>query len=216
MTYLKLNLSEKLKFIEEAIQITVDDPILAEGMNRFGMAEEVLNEGLELQQSVSDFFRNQELEYGKRLELTATVEERYAQIEKSFRKDRLVARTVLKDKRGLIDQLHLGKEIARKREGLVLQTRLFYTELLNNETLRGYLEAYSFNQETIQLRLAGVEGLADAMKQQQVKRAEAILATQKRQQAMDELDNWTAQFIGIARQAFRSDKKQLEKLGIRS
>ena len=87
--------------------------------------------------------------------------------------------------------------------------------MLDNPVTRGYLEPYNFTEEVLTARLADVESLASAMQEQQVRRAEAKIATRKRREAMQELDVWMAQFIAIARQAFRNDKEQLDKLGIR-
>ena len=59
-----------------------------------------------------------------------------------------------------------------------------------------------------------VNGLEEAMRIQQIRIGEAQVATQKRREAMKELDTWMSSFIGVARQVFKEDPKQLKKLGL--
>lgn len=216
MNYRKLDLSQKLTFIKEAITISLSDSSLSEPLSRFGVTADYLHGGLALQEEMGELDRIQQAKYGKRIQLTAQVDVLYDKVVKTLRKDRAIVLTVLKDSRGIDNQLGLKGRLKTNRERVMRQGRNFYNELLTDQNLRLLLEPYNFSEATIQARLADIDALADAMTEQQVKRAEAIIATRKRENAMAVLDNWTAQFIGIARQTFREDKKQLEKLGIGS
>ena len=76
------------------------------------------------------------------------------------------------------------------------------------------LERYKMTAEVIDGRVVELAELVEAINDQQVKKAEAQVATQRRREAMEELDAWMNRFILVARQAFRDDRKQLEKLGL--
>lgn len=216
MNYSKLNLTQKLTFIEEAITIALNDTALSETLAQFGMTQDHLSNGLSLREQLGVLDQSQQAEFGKRVRMTSRVDELYERVSSALRKDRAIVLAVLRDTRGVDNQLGLKGRLRRSREGLLRQSRNFYNEVLADADLKTLLEPYNFTEETILERLIDVESFANVMMDQQVQRAESLIATRKREDAMAQLDSWTAQFLGIARQAFREDREQLTKLGIRS
>ena len=214
MNYTNLDLSQKLTFINEAITVALADPTLTEPLSRFGVTPEFLNGGKTLHEEVEALDRAQQTEYGKRIQLTAQVDALYDNILRTLRKDRAIVLAVLKNTRGIDNQMGLKGPVKTRREGVLRQCRNLYNHILADADLRALLEPYNFSVETLQSRLADVETFAQAMTDQQYKRAESLIATRKRDEGMAQLDSWTAQFIGVARQVFRNDRQQLAKLGM--
>ena len=214
MNYTKLNLSQKIHFTGEALSIASGDPELTTVLEGFGYTAERLAEGRALQDTVRSLDAVQQVEYGARIASTARVDQLFQRVLEAYRNDRSIARVVLRGLPGLTDQLRLRGRVPVRRDSVLRSTRHFYQELQNNAEIQALLAPSGFTTDMAEARLADVETLAVAMEVQQIQRAESLIATQRRQEAMAALDDWMAQFIGVARQAFRSDRKQLEKLGI--
>lgn len=215
MSYLTLSKSKKIIFSREAISIALSDAELATVLSQFGFAPDTLNAGRVLQETVETFDADKQRAFGIRVELTNRVETLQADILKAFRTDRRIAKFVFKDLPGSLEQLGVSVKIKGNRDDLHQQMKHFYQELLNNEDLQASMAVYNITAETLSERLSRVAELTQAMEELQVQRATALLMTQRRLSAQAELDEWMSQFLGVAKQAFRGDKKQLEKLGLR-
>gem|GEM_PF-5752326 len=86
--------------------------------------------------------------------------------------------------------------------------------MLAEPKILGTLEPYGFTEASVEGKLGEIKALQDAMIKQQERRAQAIITTERRKQAQALLDDYIAQFIAIARVAFRHDKGQLKKFGL--
>lgn len=94
------------------------------------------------------------------------------------------------------------------------QARNMYLEIQAHEDVLDALSTAGISRETILSRLEVVASFAEAMEQQQHQVAEAELATRKRREAMEALDEWMLDFLSAARYVFRKDRAQLKKIGL--
>ena len=216
MNYNYLRISEKITLSRETIQNALNDAELAEPLAEFGFTPEKLSEGLAIQENVQSLQVNRVAEFGQRMEATRKANELFSRVYDTYLTDRRILFRRLKDRPGLLERLGASRPVDKRKDVFLFNVQSFYQELKDNEEIRSFVELYNFMPEVLDDRLADVSALADAMHEQQLQSGIAQVATQRRREAIATLDDWMLRFIGAARLAFRQDKKQLEKLGIRS
>ena len=214
MYYIQQNLSERITYSNEAINLTETDSTLGESLKEFGITPERLEVGKGYVADVSRLINRQQVEYGIRIETTEAVNDLFKEVRSRLSLDRQMIRYELNANPGILERLNLRGPTASSREALLLQARHVYSEVLADEAVFATI-APQLNADMITARLALVEEFAAAMETQQRQRADAKLSTQARRDAMKRLDTWMGDFIRIARVAFRDNPGQLEKLGIK-
>ena len=214
MYYKSQSTLNRLTISREAIEIVQSDTYLSEVLSRFGIGEEELTVGLDYQNTADVLFSRKDIEYGNQKIATEALLSLFNEVRTQLRDDRRITEIVLDKRSGLATVLRLSNTLGRSYEEVLSQAVHFYREIKTNEEVKARLVNYSLTDEVLDARLARVDALADAMKTQQFRVGEAQVTTAQLQQAMGTLDNWMQRFIGIARQAFKTDPKQLKKLGI--
>ena len=214
MKFRKLRIAEKITISREALMNALSDAELTDSLAHYGYYPEKLREGLVIQEHVMVHQNNRVAEFGQRMEATQVANEIYERVYRMYLTDRQVIRGLLKPYPGLLERLGVTSRIERRRDAFLFQVQVFYEELEGNEEIRGPLNLYHFTTESLRMRLAEVDALAAAMHEQQRQSGLALVATQRQREALAELEDWMIRFFGVARLAFRHDKKQLEKLGI--
>jgi len=214
MKFRKLRIAEKITISREAITNALNDAELMDSLIHYGYHPEKLREGLVIQEQVMVHQNNRVAEFGQRMEATQAVVEAYERVYRMYLADRQVVKGFLKPYPGLLERLGVTSKIERRRDAFLFQVQVFYKELKGNEQIRNHLNLYQFTTESLATRLAEVHALATAMQEQQHQSGLALVATQRQREALAELEDWVIRFFGVARLAFRDDKKQLEKLGI--
>ena len=214
--YLDRIIPERLTFSRESIQIVQNDPVLSQLFAENGYPAERLSQGLTYQEAARDLQIDQQVEYGNRIEATDEVVTLYQAVRKDLGQLRTLARFALERTPGLYEQLNLRGAVKFNRTELLQQGRHFYQEVRTNEDALTALAGFGITLERLDEATARLDALAAAMQQQQLQRGEAILATQRRQQAMRRLDDWMIQFVFVAKRILKDDPKQLEKLEIKA
>ena len=214
MKFRKLRIAEKITISREAITNALNDAELMDSLTHYGYHPEKLREGLVIQEHVMAHQNNRVAEFGQRMEATQVANERYERVYRMYLADRQVVKGFLKPYPGLLEGMGVMGKIERRRDAFLFQVQVFYEELKDNEEIREHLSLYHFTPESLAIRIAEVEALAAAMHEQQHQSGLALVATERQREALAELEDWMIRFFGVARLAFRHDKKQLEKLGI--
>ena len=214
MQYNRLNLAQKLVAAREMIQIALKENDLLVAMSEFGFNEERLRKGLVLLEEAETLDHSQQRQRGEQIAASADVKERFKDLLSSFRLDRRIVSNASRKHKGLTEQLQLKESVNAQRDALLQRSLLFYRHLLAEPKILGKLEPYGFTEESVQEKLGEIKLLQDAMIKQQERRAQAIITTDRRKKAQALLDDYIAQFIAIARVAFRHDKGQLKKFGL--
>ena len=76
------------------------------------------------------------------------------------------------------------------------------------------LKEFGVTEQKLKAGLAEVKALEAANLAQEKEKGEAQAATQKRDAAMDELQDWLSDYLGIAKIALEENPQLLEGLGI--
>lgn len=214
MQYQRLNLAQKLIAAREMIHIALKENDLLVAMSEFGFNEQRLQKGLVLLKEAETLDHSQQRHKGEQIAASADVKERFKELLSSFRLDRRIVSNASRKHKGLIEQLQLKESVNAQRDALLQRSLLFYTHVQSDARILGKLKPYGFTEESVEEKLGEIKALQDAMIKQQERRAQAIITTDRRKQAQALLDDYIAQFIAIARVAFRHDKGQLKKFGL--
>ena len=215
MSYKRLTNTKRLFFSQEALTIAQTDTIIAAILLKVGYTPEAIGEGLTLYTDAFTAATVRQVKFGEQVVATKAVNTLFKQLKSQFSRDRRLVRGLLARDRASYEPYGLNRRIQDNREAFISQAAFFYREVEDATELLSALSAqYGMTSAIFEERRQGIEGLVEAMRIQQTKRAEAQVATQRRREAMARLDDWMVTFVGIARQAFKEDRKQLEKLGL--
>ena len=214
MQYKRLNLAQKLVAAREMIHIALRENDLLVAMSEFGFNEQRLQKGLVLLEEAETLDHSQQRHKGEQIAASADVKARFKDLLSSFRLDRRIVSNASRKHKGLTEQLQLTESVNAQRDALLQRSLLFYRHVLAEPKILGKLEPYGFTEASVEEKLGEVKALQEAMIKQQERRAQAIITTERRKQAQALLDDYIAQFIAIARVAFRHDRGQLKKFGL--
>ena len=215
MYYKDQTTTERLFFFLEAITIVSSDPAIAEVLASYGFGEERMDIARDIYDRTHASFAIRQDRFAEQLQATDRLNEARDEFVKLFRNDRSLVQSVLRKKRSEWEGFGLNTLIYKKREKLVNQADYFYNAVKESPFVLSELESlYKISVELIDSRLLALQAFVNAIQEQQLKRAEAQVATQRKRESLKEMDDWMTTFLGVARQAFKEDRKQLEKLGI--
>ena len=214
--YMKKRIGERLNYSSESIEVAQTDPEISERMALYNFGPDQLAEGRRRTTLAASRELTQRIQLGKQSAATNYLNEMERKVRSLFNADRSLTRVLLSSESPLYFELRLNLNTEAKREVFLQQARHFYQEAIAQEDIATLLlSEFSMSKETLENRLTKLDDLEEAMRIQQVRIGEAQVATQKRREAMKELDTWMSSFIGVARQAFKEEPKQLKKLGLR-
>ena len=125
-----------------------------------------------------------------------------------------VARIALKKDASLSVQLDLAGERKQKQSAWMGQTKVFYTNLLSNEAALAKMAAFGQTREKLEVGQTLVLAVEEKFALRKKEMGEAQNATEARDSAADELQDWYSDYIEIARLALADKPQYLEMLGI--
>lgn len=152
--------------------------------------------------------------YEDQYNATAAFEEAWQEADAFYLRMRKVAMVAFKDNAGIRTRLLLSGERARYFNKWLPEGIHFYENALNNPKIIEGFASFNITAETLQQGLDLVKNTREKDKIQEKLKAEAQKATKDRDAAFDDMDDWMADFLDIARIAFADDSQQLEKFGI--
>lgn len=214
MNYRSLSVPKRIVSSKEAIVTVIEDPELNGPLSSKGYPAEELAIGLGLQEAALTLFQTRFVDFGTGVDSTKAMYDQSRSIRRFAVAHRAAARAALKGEAGLIQKLRLLGPIERNRDNMLLQVRHFYSEIVALPEILEKVAPYGITAEVATARLNDVDALEAAMNDMQRRRAEARTMKVRRDEAIEELDEWTIRFLGTARLVFRKQPEQLEKLGL--
>ena len=214
-TYNQSTIPERLDRAKEILTLAQSDPEISTVLANYGFVEARFADGVFRLDAASSRETDQRAQLGAQVTATRTMNTIYSSMLTKFRTDRRVAQTVLRDNRELYEGLRLHLSIDESREGFLRQAIHFYQEIMaHSEVMTALTNEYNLTEAVFTARQADLEALQEARRQQQLMIGKAQVATQQRRAAMDELDAYMNELIGVAKVAFKNNERQLRKLGL--
>ncbi len=213
--YSNKSIPKRLNQAYEVISISLSDSEISDVLARYGYVAERLDEGMQLYDTASDRETDQKAQLGAQVAATAQLVNATRAFRLKLRSDRDFTRFVLENAPPVLEELRLNLVLERSSEAVIRQGTHFYREVQKHPQVLEALEReYNLLQDVFLSRQEELEALIELMRIQQYEMGQAKVAASKRRRAMKALDDWMTVFIGVARQAFKNDPRQLSKLGI--
>lgn len=215
MNYARLKQDDRLVIARQTILIVKNDLELRSLLLRYGINDARLNEGLVRYEAAQKVTGKRIMDFGEGIGTTDAFYDALKQARETYGEIRSVVRVALrKADRGILTQLRLNQRTSDRIDGFITQAEHFYTEALSMPDFLAMVARFNITQDVLQAGLKQINAMNEARMKQKQQRGLAQVTTQRRRVAMEELDWWMKEFLGIIRIAVKKDPQQMEKLGI--
>ena len=203
-------IAQQLNAGQLAISNSLSDPEIQSLVAQFGYPADKLNKGKALYDCALSAVNAEKAAAGAQQESTRLL----AQAEKSARDAyqalAKVARAVFGKDKAQLNALGLNGNMPKDTAGFLAAA---YTLFDNARTLPA-LADYGYNSVKLQSERAKIAAYDTANQQQEAAKGAAQQATREQDAALQALNDWTAQYLKIAKVALRDKPQLLEKLGV--
>ncbi len=209
-----MSISENVSKSRLALENCKGSTEIMERMKVNGYTPETMDHGLELVRKAEELDRIQEQEYGDQYAATDALLAGREKVDRVYGKMLAKARLVFEGDRDAYNKLDLAGTRKTRYADWLTQVKTFYSNALADDGICTELAGVGITREALQ---AGLEAVADVEKVnaiQEKEKGEAQRATEKRDQALDELNTFMSRFRALARIELADDPQLLEQLGL--
>ncbi|MEO1620873.1 MAG: hypothetical protein AAFU53_07535 [Cyanobacteria bacterium J06632_3] len=204
-------------FLNEA-QVAIDNalnnPEILGYLSDFGYTTARMQQGKKLYTLAAAAQLAQTAEAGEQVSATAAVNDAWTMAKKSYIRWVKVSRVALKGDSGAATQLDLSGKRKESLSGWLAQAKQFYNNALNDKTILKRLQDFGITEQKLKNGLKEIEAIEAANLVQEKEKGQAQAATQKRDTALDELQDWLSDYLAIAKVALEDNPQLLEGLGV--
>ena len=190
-----------------------NDEGILEAVMPFGYDSASFQAGQNLYDEALELVNRQSARYGDQYEATQQVEDARDAAEAVYMSALKVARVALRDYERAGNALKMNGERKHSLWGWLGQAQMFYTNLLDDDELLAAMACFGYDRAKLEDQAMLVLAVVDADNAQEGNKGEAQQSTRERDDKLDELDQWIADFKVIARIALEDKPQWLEKLG---
>ena len=209
------NAEEFLRQANSAIEGALTNPAILEALAPYGYTRDrIIQEGQALYNSASDSIQNQQEDRTDQLRATKTFNTLKDTFNQTYTRHLNLARVIFKNDSATASLLQLKGERGRTYAAWYKQVKQFYYSALNKPAIGDRLATLNIKQNDLkdaQQALTAVEAARVARDHQ---KGTAQAATQKRQAALEALQDWISDYTAVARIALAHDPQVLEGLGL--
>ncbi|WP_289054034.1 hypothetical protein [Carboxylicivirga marina] len=209
------------KFIDEliskadvALSNGKDQPALAALLLEYGYTPEKLATGESLWNQASSLNMAQQKENGEQLAATEALNKSIDAANSVYMPHLKVARIAFRNNINYWAKLALKGRRQNTQSGWLGQTKVFYTNLLDDNLAIYKMAEFGQTREKLEAGLQLVLGVEENLATRKKEMGEAQDATKACDKAIDELQDWYSDYIGIARLALADQPQYLEMMGI--
>ena len=207
-------IASRLLFAQNAITNALGSEEIKSAMAAYGYDEARLQNGNALYNKASELQTLQVKEYGDQYSATDAMNLAKALANKSYIEYLKIARIALIGDRGAGASLQLDGKRKVTFSGWLAQAKTFYTNVLALAEVIAAMGGFGITQEKLVAGQQLVDEVEQKLNVQLLEKGEAQNATQVRDEAFEELEDWMGNFITIARIALADKSQYLEVLGI--
>ena len=210
------SLNDQIRSAELFIENMSKTPSIQEAFASVGRDAAFIQQGQQLLEEVRRLYRQKQDEYGDQYGGTTDLYEARDAAHDAYMEHLDFARIVFETDANAQESLQLAGERRRALNDWLSQGRSFYEGLLEDEVLLEQMGTLMITREDLEAGRAQIEEVAAIHDARQREMSEAQRTTDRRDQALDRLNDWIRQNRRIARVLFRKDPQHLEALGIRA
>ncbi len=197
-----------------AIENASGNKVINTALTQFGYDNAKLIRGKNLYNDAITKQSKQKQEYGDQYQATDDLDATKAEANALYMKHVKIARIALNGKRGAWQALDLDGRRKQTFSGWVSQATVFYTNAQADKAIMASLAKFGITTKDLNDGLEKAKEVGSKLATQLKEKGEAQDATQVRDKAFDDLQDWMSDFIAIARIALEDQPQMLEVLGI--
>ncbi len=197
-----------------AIDNALNNPKVLEYLSDFGYTKAKIQQGKQLYSAAAAAQLAQQAEAGGQISATTDVNEAWETAKKSYMRFLKVARVAFKRNSGVATQLDLGGTRKKSLSGWMAQAQQFYKNALGDQVVLSELKEFGITEPKLKAGLAELAVIEQANLVQEKEKGEAQAATEKRDAALDELQDWLSDYLAIAKVALEEEPQLLEGMGV--
>ena len=207
------SIDQRLNAYELALNNALGDAAVSASLARYNFTAEKINVGLALCQEARQKQFDQLSEYAEQYAATQAFEQAWEAAEAEYMRLLKLGRIIFKDQHAIYLKLGLVGNRKRSFSGWLTQARQFFQNTLGDAAVLAGYAAYNVLQAEIEAAQALVDAAEAAQRAQQRETGEAQEATLVRDAALDAIDAWMSNFIGVVKIALQGTQLS-EILGI--
>ncbi|MGD1863446.1 MAG: hypothetical protein ACFB0D_02720 [Phormidesmis sp.] len=197
-----------------AIDNSLNNPQILTAVKDFGYDTKRLNQGKALYNALAAAQLEKSSESGEQISASEAVQAQWETAKKSYLRLVKVARVALKKEGGAISQLALSGKRKESLSGWLSQANQFYQNALSSPAILKALKEFGITDKKLTAGLQEIKAVETANLAQEKEKGEAQAATQKRDAALDAMQDWLSDYRAIAKVALEEEPQLLEGLGV--
>ena len=207
-------IDSKLLSTKVALENALANDNIKSELALYGYDETSLNAGLALYEDTQQKHSAQKKEYGDQYAASDALNEALDTANTLYMRHVKIARVALRTNRGASATLEIDGRRKKTYSGWIKQASIFYTNALADTDIQTALVKFGITAEVLNEGKSAVTNVETKLAAQLKEKGEAQNATEARDQALEELMDWMADFYAISRIAMESNPQYLETLGI--
>lgn len=197
-----------------AIDNALNNSTILGHLTDFGYTSAKIQQGKKLYSTAAAAQLAQQNEAGGQIAATTVVNDAWETAKKTYSRLLKVARVAFKRNSGVATQLDLAGTRKKSLSGWMAQANQFYKNALGDKGILLELKEFGITEQKLKAGLAELVVVEQANLVQEKEKGEAQAATQKRDAALDELQDWLSDYLAIAKVALEENPQLLEGMGI--
>ena len=197
-----------------AIDNALNNPTILGYLADFGYTSAKIQQGKKLYTVAAAAQLAQQNEAGGQVSATTVVNDAWESAKKTYSRLLKVARVAFKRNSELAVQLDLNGARKKSLSGWMAQANQFYKNALGDKVVLLELKEFGMTEPKLKAGLAELAVIEQANLVQEKEKGEAQAATQRRDAALDELQDWLSDYLAIAKVALEEEPQLLEGLGV--
>ena len=207
-----LNVDEFLVRAGVAITNAANTPEIRAALAQYGYTAAQFQQGATLLAQAQARHAAQKQEYGEQYQATATLVAAQEQADAGYAIQRRLAALAFKKDPQRLHALGLDQPARRSFSGWLGQATIFYANVIGDAGARTALIRFNVTPEALAQGQTLVQRVVELNAAQEKEKYEAQQATQTRDAAVDELDEWLSELRTVAEIALAAHPQQLEAL----
>lgn len=212
MTKAKFSQEKILQDIDILLDNLKNQPIIAEKMKAFTYDEAKIQEGKTLWNIAKQQYELTKQESAESTQAYADYTSKWKELQQIYSFDRQKVRTLFKGKDEVLKALAVDKPEARVYSVWITEVERFYERLQQHSEYLKALEAMQLNLDHVKAQQPKVQEVIRLYSNYIREKGESQDATQKKDIAFKNLQEWVRTCYGVAKIALRDHKQLLESL----
>ncbi|MCP5053544.1 MAG: hypothetical protein GY940_40635 [bacterium] len=209
------SVEERLEIAHTKILGAKDSKKIGPLLVPMGFDETRWSEGVKLYDTAVEWNITQKQIYTQQFLATEMLHEEWERLDKIYMKHVMIGQVALDGHASYLKGTALLGRRLNSLTGWLSQNRMLYTFSLANPPVSTLLGTYGLLEEELTAALQAVEKLAAMRVAQGVEAGGAQNATEKRDLALDALENWVAKLVIIAKVVLVDSPQLLEQMGVK-